>query len=529
VVRNAVGDEAPDVSLRVRPSFVVRAAVLAAVATVLAIYVSCALRLVRYPWDWSIDEGLYLDWARRLVRAPSTLYDPATVVPMPCVYGPVLPLLLAPVVAATAHPLAGARLLALAWTLASATAVYVLVRREGSRTLAAAAAALSLTPLDLTYWSMLVRADGLMMTLWLLAAVALVPRRLTRGADRLSPGRLAAGSALVLVATLTKPTAAVHAAPLVLAWLLVDVRSAVTLAAAVGGGGLAIVGALQWATSGGFVAVARLWTLHPDIPGARVVIARLFLGDAWPLLVPAAAALLLARDRRLAVRDGSLALLLGSMAAAPLMGKSGAWWHYLLPAVPALAVLSGRWWGAARTPQAGAVVIAALAVTLATTTAFPLPTAEDERTAAALYGWVKSEFDRSRGPILVSEPNFAYFLVGQPVEIEGSSYMHLAAAQAPGTEKVLARLQRADYTLVILSWALPESGGYGEALDRSYRHAGGCDVRDPLLMTHVHLFMRRDLYRRRVPPPGTRCGPSITLPRPAPAASAAGHGEGASP
>lgn len=507
---------------RVGRAVLVPAGVLAAAAAVVAIYASCALRLVWYPWDWSIDEGLYLDWARRLVQAPRTLYDAATVVPFPCVYGPVLPLLLAPVVAATAHPLVGARLLALAWTLVSTVSVYVLVRREGSRILAAAAAALSLAPLDLTYWWMLVRVDGLLMALWLLAAVALLPRRLVRGADRLSGARLTTGSALLLAATLTKPTAALHAAPVVLAWLLVDVRSAFALGAVLAGGGLAVLGALQWVTAGGFLAVSRLWTMFPTIPGQRAVLAQLFLARSWPLLVAPAAALLVARDRRLLLRDGSLALLLGSLAAAPLMNKSGASWNYLLLAVPALAVVSGRWWAAARLPEAGAAMMAALGLALATTTAFPLPTAEDERTSGALYRWVRSEFGRSGGPILVGRPDFAYFLVGQPVEIAGFDFPHLARAGAPGTGKVLERLQKADYTLVALSWALPDSGGYLEALERSYTHAGGCDVRHPLGMAHVHLFLRRDLYRRWSPPPGTRCGPSITLPGPAATGAAAG-------
>ncbi len=70
-----------------------------------------------------------------------------------------------------------------------------------------------------------------MTTLWLWAAVALLPRRLERGADRLTPTRAIGGSALLLAAVLTKPTAVLHGALLVLGWPLVDIRSALALIA----------------------------------------------------------------------------------------------------------------------------------------------------------------------------------------------------------------------------------------------------------------------------------------------------------
>lgn len=498
------------------------ATILGAAATSLALYAWNALRLVRYPWDWTPDEGLDLDWARRLLEAPSTLYDAGSVVPFPCAYGPALPLLLAPVVALAGSPLLAARLLALAWTACGAAVVYRLVRREGPAPLAAAAAALSLAALDVTYWSMHVRVDGLLIALWLLSALALMPRRLERGADRLGTGRLVSGTALLLAATLAKPTAALHGLPLVLAWLLVDLRSAVVLALALGASGLAALGALQWATSGGFLAVARLWTHHPSFPGQTAPIVKFYLSRTAPLFLPLAAALVVSRARGRLLRDGSLVLLAGALASLPLMDKSGATWNYLVLLPPALAVVAGRWWagpeGSARRPLLGAALTASVALGLALTRVFPLPTPEDERTARAFYDYITSEVARSGGPILASRPAYAYWLVGQPVEIEGSGFPYLVEAGAPGSERVLERLRRREYTLLAMSWELPQSAEYWAAIEAAYEHVGGCDMRHSLGMQHAHIFVRRDLRRIQRPPPGARCGTSIRIPKAAPAA-----------
>ena len=174
-------------------------------------------------------------------------------VPYPAAYGPGVPALLAPLATLGSGMLPASRLLALCWTAVSAFAVYLLARRAGGQAAGLSAAALSLAALDVSFWSMLVRADGPMLALWLLAAVALLPTSLRRGSDRLSWGRIAAGSVLLVAGTLTKATAVVHGAPFVLGWLLVDRRTAARLTltvAAVGAGALALV---QWATGGGYL------------------------------------------------------------------------------------------------------------------------------------------------------------------------------------------------------------------------------------------------------------------------------------
>jgi 4-amino-4-deoxy-L-arabinose transferase-like glycosyltransferase len=510
-----------------RAELVPTAFVVAASALVLIAYAIRAAALVRYPWDWSPDEGLYLDWARRVLEAPSTLYPRGTVVPFPAVYGPVLPLLLAPIVALSASPLAGARLLAAAWTGLGALCVYVLVRKTTTPTLALAAAALALAPFDLTFWHMLVRVDGPMTTLVLAAAIPLLPRRLARGADRLSSGRLLAGSALLLAAVLTKATATLTAAPLVLGWFAVDRRSGMRLSLALLASGLVVLGALQWATGGGFLLASGLWAVHPAQAGLREALVRLFLDRTWPLGLLCLLGLGAAWDRRgEALRDPTLLLLLGCALVVPAMSKQGAWWNYLLPAVPVLAVLAARWWGHAADaiaprglsrPSLGAAGMAAVALVLASTRVFPLPTPEDERTSRALFAYVTAHVARAGGPILASRPELAYFLVGQPSEIDGASFPHLVAASTPGTGTVLRRLVRAEYTLLVEAWPFPSTREYASAIGRMYVEAGGCRVGYFYGTTRIRLFRRRDIEHPMRAQPGTRCGSAALPSDPTPA------------
>lgn len=498
------------------PALVATAVAVAASLIVLGAYLVPASALVAYPWDWSPDEGLYLDYASRLGDSLEAL-NPRSFVPFPSAYGPLLPALLVPALGAPAGALFGARLVALGWTLVGTLAVYALVRRSGSAVLALAACALSLAPLDLTFWHMLVRPDGLMLTLWLLAAIPLLPAALAPGADRLSGSRVAAGTALLIAACLAKPTAIVHGAPLVLGWLLVDRRSALRLALWLGLAGLLTVLALQWATAGGFLWVNRIWAYHPSQPWQPRVLVGYFLDRAWPLLLLAAAT-----RRRGLLRDSSWLLIAGALLVLPLTAKFGASWNYLVPAVPILVVAIARWWAGAgtlwRMPQttAGAALVATLALGLVLTREFPLPTPSDERTARAFYSYVTEHTRTTGGKILTLRPELASFLVGQPVEMEGSGFLFLARGRAPGTELVLERLQQARYSLVVVTWPLPDTNGYQEAVERSYVPAGACKLGyywGPITAT---LLPRRDLFQPLSPPPGARCwGPGAATRPPA--------------
>jgi hypothetical protein len=476
-----------------------------AALVVIAAYLVHASALVSYPWDWSPDEGLFLDYARRVLEDPASLY-PHRAVPLPSAYGPLLPVLMAPLVALP-QPLAAARLMALAWTAAGASAVAALLFRRGAFASAAAGVALYLVPFDMSFWHMLVRVDGPMIALWLWAALALLPRALERGSDALSTRRLASGAALLLASVLVKPTAIVHGAPLVLGWFLVDRRSAWRLVLAMGIAGLATLGALQLATGGGFLWSARLWTLHPAMAGLPAAIAARFSALAWPILALAAATGLAAwAAGGRPWREPATLLVVGGLAIAPMMGKYGATWHYLLPLLAATVVVAGRWGLLLRGWPAAA---SALALVLAATRPFPLPTALDEATARAFYGYTQEVQRRSGGPLLATRPEFVYFLAHQPVEIEGSGFVHLAAGGAAGTERVLRGLEERRYALVVWTWPLPESPRWTAALLRGYERVGACRLGWYFGAPFPsHLAVRRGLDAPFDPPPGTRCAAS---------------------
>ena len=85
-----------------------------------------------------------------------------------------------------------------------------------------------------------------MIALWLLASVPLLAPWGTRAPEPLSGRRIALVSGLLLLASLTKATAAVHALPLVLAQWRADRRSAWRLWATLGATAATAVALLQW-------------------------------------------------------------------------------------------------------------------------------------------------------------------------------------------------------------------------------------------------------------------------------------------
>ena len=473
-------------------------AILAALLVVAACARGAAI-LLAYPWDWAPDEGLALDYARRLLEAPRTLYG-RELIPFPAAYTPLLPLLLAPLVRASGEPLLGARILALAWTAGAALALFILVRRRSGPVLGCVAVALALAPRDFSIWLLLVRVDGLMIALWLGAAAALMPARLEEGADELSSTRLWTGAALLLASVLTKPTAVVHGAPLVVGWFLVNRRSAWRLTAAMLAAGLAALLALQLATDGGFLWTMRLWAIHPWHPGLLGRLVSTFVIAHGMLLVLVAAAIVVAwRRRERPFRDGAWLLVLGGLAVLPALGKGGAWTNYLFPLACALVVLACRLWPAV--PSMAVLVPSALGMALLARP-FPLPTSADAATSNAFYSFVR---DRGR-PLLATRPDYAYFLVGQPVEAEGSGLPYLVAAHVPGTEELLERVRRRHYRLIVaLPYFWPNDRDFETALADGYEIAGTCALAFFYGRSEFVLLLPRSDATAFVPPPEARC------------------------
>ncbi len=502
---------APPAAARARrlATLAVLVVALAAATLVLLGYALRAKVLVSYPWDWSPDEALYLDYGLRFVEDPASLYA-RSAVPLPSAYGPLVPAAMAPLATAR-EPLRAARLAALAWTALAGAAVAVLLFRRAGAPWAAAGVALHFAPYDLSFWHSLVRMDAPMLALWLWAAVALLPRRLEQGADTLSAGRIAAGTVLLLASVLFKPTAVLHGAPLVLGWLLVDRRSALRLVAAVGASGLATLFALQAMTDGGFLWANQLWAQHPVMPGLLGDTLVRFGARAWPVLLMAVAAFLAARrSGGRPLREPFGLLLLGGLATVPLLGKQGAAWNYLLPLYSATVLAIGgwtalrRWW-----PLAGAV----LALALATTRSFPLPTGTDERTARFFYAFTEEARQSAGGPVLATNPDLVYFRAGQPTEVEGTSFVHLAAAGVPGTASVLDGLRARRYALVVWTWPLPLTPEWTAALHAGYERLGECRLGwffgAPF---PSHVAVRRGTPVAFSPPPDARCSRAAAAP-----------------
>ncbi len=262
------------------------------------------------------------------------------------------------------------------------------------------------------------------------AAALLLPRELSRGADALSTPRLFAGACMLLGSVLIKPTAALHGAPLVLGWWLVDRRSALRLAITTTALGCAALAALQWLTSGGFLWVNRLWLVHSRVPGQASRILLSFVAVTWPVLA-------------LTGSGGAAGVALGFQApegrlAAPRRrrpcgraddGETGRVLELSHPAVRGSRA-AGRLLvrEACQARQLGAdtrwspTCAAGLpALALASTHPFPLPTAADAETARAFYRHVLELHRLAPGPMLVSRPDLLYFLAKQPEEVDGAS------------------------------------------------------------------------------------------------------------
>jgi hypothetical protein len=459
-----------------RPSAIPRVVAVAAAltaATATLIYAAGAAILIRYPYEWDPSEGGALDGAWRLIHDPAQLYPHGTVVPSPLPLPPLQALLHVPFVLASGADLRGPRVLSALIVVAILAAMYLLVRRAGgSRLVACVTAATLLAGLGDSFWLMLVRVDGLMIALLLWAAVVGLPRQLGRGADALSVRRALATAALLVLACLAKPSAALHGAPLVLVWALVDRRSCARLIAATLALGVGVAGALDLATHGGFVAANRLWTLHGESAAQAVDLAGRFATSQAPLVAALVVVAVVAwRAGARPLGDPAWALYLGGAFGLALLGKFGAWTSYLLLWVAAHGVLLGRLTARAGKETLGLALAALVILCGLLRSSFPVPTAQNRASAQFLAGVV-----RARGaPLLASKLESLYVAVGQDAEIESDGFVFLMHAHAPGIERIFERLDGARYrTVVVHANGLPLQ--LMRLLGAHYTLVAACDI-----------------------------------------------------
>ena len=444
----------------------------------IGLFIRDALSLVAYPFDWDAGEGLVIEAAMRLRRQGlSSLYPIGDVVPAPFTYGPLLPALLALLAPDDLLLLVG-RMLGMGFALAAAGAAYALVRTRASRSVALAFAAMSLTPLSHHfYWLVLVRVDAAMIACWLWAAVLLVPPRLERGCAQLGWPRATAAAALLVLAVLAKPVAVIIGAPLVLAWWLVDPRSALRATSATALlGGLAFAG-LELATHGGFWRTLMLQTLPKSIPWQALnIVLGSFIIHKSAVALTVLGLVLAALRRDGSVRDGAWLLWLAGPLIVPTLAKAGATYNYILPWAMGQAILAGRLLGPGlpagptrwrRLPGEviGALPAAILAVVLSAS-GFPLPTATDQRTAENFYGFIAAR----KGPMLAVHPDLAYVYAGEPVLLEMMLFPDLYRHNLPGAKALFERLDRHEFKTVVENldrWSLETKG---------YTAVAGCEL-----------------------------------------------------
>jgi hypothetical protein len=112
---------------------------------------------------------------------------------------------------------------------------------------------------------------------------------------------------------------------------------------------------------------------------------------------------------------------------------------------------------------------------------------------------------RAGGPLLVARPDLAYFLAGQPEEVEGSSFTYLVEAGAPGVEDVLAGIRARRYSVVVETWPLTDRPAWRAAIREGYRHVGGCALRWYFGSFMSHILVRRSQPVVFSPPDRARC------------------------
>ena len=349
-----------------RPSRAVLAALTVAVlvlAAKLALFLAFAAKAVRFPYELDYGEGIV--WQQMLLMFDGRGYGaidglPAIVFHYPPVFHG---LVMGTSKAFALDPLAAGRLVSLAATLVAGAFVgliaYRLARREADRrtaTLSATAGGLiALAFLPVSIWAPLMRVD--------MVAMALSLAGLHCGLAALERPRMVLLAALCFVAAVyTKQTSLAAPAATFLVLLLVRPRTAFTGIAACLILGLAALGALAWATDGGFLRHIFLYNINrfdtsrliwiPQMAAAHMMFfaavgVGLFAGlsGRFPAFRAERSLRALRSDLAAPGGDGAflmlLVYLLAATATLAMVAKSGASINYLIEWMLASAIFAG--------------------------------------------------------------------------------------------------------------------------------------------------------------------------------------------
>lgn len=318
-------------------------------------------RAIRFPYPLDYGEGPLLDQAVRLSHFRN-IYDGDLNTPPYTIsnYPPLYPLVQAPLVALFGPSLAYGRAIDVIALLAAALSLGFAIRAlTGDRFAALAGGAMLLSFPYVLHWSALCRVDCLALGLSC-AALALVVRRREGRAGWI-------GAAFLLAAAVyTRQSFALAAPFAAFVWLLRagPRRTAFLFAAWTAGICIALFTLISLLTGGGFyfnIVEANINTYHWS---RTVAFLREFLSSA-PLLCAAGLLLILAgpgRDGK--TRPGAWWLaapyLVGSLATALTVGKSGSNVNYLLELCAALSLAAGAWLGRFGAPSPARIVVVLL-------------------------------------------------------------------------------------------------------------------------------------------------------------------------
>jgi 4-amino-4-deoxy-L-arabinose transferase-like glycosyltransferase len=402
-------------------------------------YMTVALCRMAFPFELDGSEGSIVDHVHRVVSGQQIYVAPSLDF-VPTMYTPGYYYAAALVAAVSGDGFVAPRLVSFLASLAVLWLIVAVVRKEtgnlGAATLAACLFAATFRATG--GWFDLARPDSLFLALLLASLYRL--RFATSSRD------FAAAGLLLAVSALTKQTALLLGAPLIVYAYVASRRGVVAFTAACAGVLLAVGGVLEWTSAGWFF---RYVTGSTGVAHYKIWVDELL----WPLPVACLAAAWLAYGGAQTFSDGRRGGLFYALTAVGLIGGSYASNvqrhtapNALMPPFACLAILFGLWLHGAlprtergATGRATLVVYALVLLQFAALAYNPwrlVPTSADADAGRRLIEAIRT----IDGPVLVYDRGYLARLAGKPGHLSRLSTFALGAQTA---RDVAARMQKA--------------------------------------------------------------------------------------